>query len=634
MALLKPDKLLNHFPRVRGLLHPGDNHRSRHYIESTANAVPTPKRISQSPLYHAVYAPLKSDAQEIRLLRLKPSRNIEAQPQGYLVTVSLKLNPQYEALSYVWGDPSITKPVELDGMQWKVTSNLYAALQNLRDASEELLIWVDALCINQSSTDERSSQVLLMKDIYSKAGIVRVWLGEPTPGSDNALEILREFGRGSILKDMSLNGRPLTIEDGRSLNELLKGPWWKRVWVVQEYVLAWQVTLHCGRAFVSHEGLLRFGQDPTRYRGGWDGDVTNSQGVAVRYYYQREAHYVSPGWKNFFLILGNGCFYSCTDPRDSIYGFLGLANGAIAEYIKPDYTISTVEVYCFTAIQLTHLTGSLKIFNLTRLRPRSARLLPTWVPDWDKLGPWEFEPGSIAEDISAGDTRSRWVYDQNLRDNQVDRLQWEYRPCGRRPLSFEVISNSIVRLKGACLDSISVTSIDTFTLYDAAAKDQRMVMKGWQDLYHRAVKDNTPAGTSLEGASSIFWQVLINGHWPATPTSDRRPCQPSDFEGYQAWFAGLEGQKYTEFHTAIYEASAGRRMFVTQTGLLGVGSVDMEIGDFVYILDGGHTPFILRWVPSESTPETYELVGDCYVHGIMYGEAVGPTTYFHDVFLV
>jgi hypothetical protein len=53
-----------------------------------------------------------------------------------------------------------------------------------------------------------------MKDIYSKAGLVRIWLGEPTPGSDNAFEILREFGRGTILKHMRLNGRSLTIEDG------------------------------------------------------------------------------------------------------------------------------------------------------------------------------------------------------------------------------------------------------------------------------------------------------------------------------------------------------------------------------------------------------------------------------------
>ena len=153
------------------------------------------------------------------------------------------------------------------------------------------------------------------------------------------------------------------------------------MWVVQEYVLAWQVTLHCGRAFVSHEGLLRFGQDPTRYRGGWDGDVTESQVVAVRYYYQREIYYYSSALESFYSILGNGCFYSCTDPRDSIYGFLWLAHGAIAESIKPDYTISTVEVFYNTAIQLTHHPKALKIFDLTRLRPGNARLLPTWVPD-------------------------------------------------------------------------------------------------------------------------------------------------------------------------------------------------------------------------------------------------------------
>ena len=116
---------------------------------------------------------------------------------------------------------ALPQPVELHGRQWEITSNLNAALRHLRDVSEELLIWVDALCIDQSSVDERNSQVLLMKSVYSKAAMVRVWLGESTPGSDEAIEILKEFSRGASFGDIRINGGPLDISHTRYVNDLL-----------------------------------------------------------------------------------------------------------------------------------------------------------------------------------------------------------------------------------------------------------------------------------------------------------------------------------------------------------------------------------------------------------------------------
>ena len=68
-----------------------------------------------------------------------------------------------------------------------------------------------------------------MKSVYSKAVMVRVWLGESTPGSDEAIEILKEFSRGASFGDIRINGGPLDISHTQYVNDLLTRSWFKRV---------------------------------------------------------------------------------------------------------------------------------------------------------------------------------------------------------------------------------------------------------------------------------------------------------------------------------------------------------------------------------------------------------------------
>lgn len=61
-----------------------------------------------------------------------------------------------------------------------VTPNCATALRRLR-ASELIRgrgVWVDAICINQSSKEDKSVQVEMMAEVYEKAAAVAVWLGE------------------------------------------------------------------------------------------------------------------------------------------------------------------------------------------------------------------------------------------------------------------------------------------------------------------------------------------------------------------------------------------------------------------------------------------------------------------------
>ena len=113
----------------------------------------------------SVYTPLRRP-REFRLLQLDPVKNSENLACS-LVQNSLDDCPEYEALSYSWGDPTITQGINCNCVQVQVTVNLYHALRSLRLRDEPRMIWVDALCIDQSNLAERSHQVRMMGDVYS-----------------------------------------------------------------------------------------------------------------------------------------------------------------------------------------------------------------------------------------------------------------------------------------------------------------------------------------------------------------------------------------------------------------------------------------------------------------------------------
>jgi hypothetical protein len=120
-----------------------------------------------------IYSPLQEG--RIRIVTLRPglpSDDIRCD----LEEVDLSQSPLYEALSYVWGPTRGAKRVFLGSQEYLVTQNLAEALKELRD-SNNLRLWVDALCNNQSDISERKEQVKSMNLVYENAIRVIAWLG-------------------------------------------------------------------------------------------------------------------------------------------------------------------------------------------------------------------------------------------------------------------------------------------------------------------------------------------------------------------------------------------------------------------------------------------------------------------------
>lgn len=115
-----------------------------------------------------LFSHLDEDRNEFRLIKLSPG--IKTDPiHCTLLHVTGNHAFNYEALSYVWGDPSQLAVILLNGYDFDVTLNLRRALSELRSKTEDVVLWTDAICINQANLKERGSQVCRMREIYSNA---------------------------------------------------------------------------------------------------------------------------------------------------------------------------------------------------------------------------------------------------------------------------------------------------------------------------------------------------------------------------------------------------------------------------------------------------------------------------------
>lgn len=130
------------------------------------------------------------DRKSIRLLSLQPGRSNEIRIT--LQEVPLRDLPRYEALSYAWEGQAPSYPVSCHGAQLLVTKNCQAALRSLRLKRHERLLWIDSICIDQTSAKERENQVQLMEDVYSKAANVIIWLGDETELSRFAMSYMND----------------------------------------------------------------------------------------------------------------------------------------------------------------------------------------------------------------------------------------------------------------------------------------------------------------------------------------------------------------------------------------------------------------------------------------------------------
>lgn len=317
--------------------------------------------------------------------------------------------PGYEAISYVWGDPSETSDIICSGQQLAVPKSLHSALCRFRFASQKRTLWADAICINQRDLGEQSAQVSIMGKIYSQARQVLIWLGEETEYDSEAFNAVSQLE--TALPTPLPNDSEIFIRAVNSIPRsswlqiacLLQNPWFQRVWVIQEVRMARSAQLFHGSKSIAWSKFAEAVEKISLYNIETIFAASKLALLALKNIGLMREKLESR--RPFLQLLCYARDFKSTDPRDKLFALLGLCDSDAVPWESPNYTIPASKLFVQYTKQelisgsLIHLSATNYIEDITQL------VLLTWVPDWSR--PVENQPlEAHGVDIGAGGTSS------------------------------------------------------------------------------------------------------------------------------------------------------------------------------------------------------------------------------------
>ena len=602
------------------------------------------KTLSDLPQFE--FRPLNNEKSEIRVVYLQGTSTVitqdgfESLACAFIEHVSLQAESKFLALSYVWGDATQKFPILLDGHVFHVTRNLFEALKRLQHADYTVPIWIDAICINQADKQEKNQQVQQMGDIYRSAQLVIGMLGPAADNSDTAMkamsfagqQLLNRPDRASFQVRHELMARILPVDTSNTalafptapVVALMSRPWWQRIWIVQEVVLAKMVYLICGDMDVPFYFML------LAFSTLFDLPMLNAYGCGQL---KGRLAPLSPILKCNPSLLhaaaqGHGqdrqpllqrineaqCLQA-TEKKDHVYALLGMASDTDRLGIKLDYSKSCAEAFMQVAEGL--LVGQRNLQILSRCQtPKKVEGLPSWVPDW-----------------SQRTDHTMWSAKYSL-----------YSAGGSDGSTSITIRDRAIGLSGA-LASI-VKELGPSWNDEESLDDPRFIRGSLAEIETFARKNCHAYSSDKELEAAIYRTPILDSEFSLHPERGETTIRASI--GARAAFAAYRslrddadvydsqlGQRVDPNRLFVYMVSLllglrRRCIFATDKGYLGLGPRNLETGDLICVFPGAAVPFALRERDDgvgrlESTVWTKErreceLVGECYVHGIMDGE--------------
>jgi hypothetical protein len=578
--------------------------------------------------YH--YEPLPPEA-SFRVLELLPGD--EHDDISYILHFAdWNHPPSYEALSYTWGDTGVKVPTFCSGKRLEVMPNLSDGLRTLRWKTRSRMIWADAVCINQRDMDERSEQVNKMLWIYRGATRVLVWLGPDENGyaamAVHAMEEIMRVWAKQENKALAITKRaPAWTElacnsasTWHSIKWFFSRPWFSRLWVLQEVNSGPEVLVICAEFEIRWQVVKSIAEyiessDIYEVYGFWESELWSALTIMGDHTRRKTDD------KGRMDVLHSLRRFHTTDPRDKIYAVLGMEAFQVEEFqleekdtypisekpwISADYTKSTVEVY-------RDLAATLILKEPRNLNPlsyvQSGRGLanddfPSWVPRWDQTNKVH-TISSCMDNPTTDASRGLPVFVQISESNK-----------------------NILEVAGLHFDTVGMcTEVENELWFHSEI--HRMEDHPVLDFWRRQQSNPTRYPT---GDTSIFAYaaaLTVGKHYRHISIED----YTKSFEAYLVRLQNVEMQKLDDSNSSLpkevktcnwrkWERAArdtcwNRTIFTTNKGYIGVGPKFLLIGDLVCVLSGGRVPFILR-----RKGDIFQLIGECYVHGIMSGQAL------------
>ncbi|KAI1414920.1 HET-domain-containing protein [Hypoxylon sp. FL1857] len=584
---------------------------------------------------------IEPECNQFRILTLLPGSG-EQPLECILEHGDIGKSPPYEAISYVWGDPEDKVEITCNGKTLAITAGLAVVLRHFRSPSERRSLWADAVCINQDDNEERGRQVRRMKDIYSKASQVLIWLGKEEDDSNIGLAVASDIAHachqyisnGGSLQTISFNEESTQKLFGKfrdssefprlsAFAKIVRRLWFTRVWVVQELALATQATVFCGNSSISWTDLMAAitAQDHLNL---WLSDHERNAYVFIL---ERARQEWSTGVRRSLLsVLFRYRILDASDPRDKIFGLNALTKSELlgVEALQPNYDVDTTKLYTDVAKEILKHSSDLNLLSVPRRLEGLGPTLPSWVPDW---------------------TNTRLTAPLGLANySDINEIAFTTSGSSRPDFEFGGADLTSLGVRGRCMDRIA--AVGTVLRLDHLPRTDyhgvrlpkcTFVLDNWsrvaelrkRELYvaGEPIRDafiQTLATESTHETIEILRQQLDILERNATITRwlrflprflpdwllDKVVCL-----GHAVLFYRRNDQMTLDFRIHL-SSLADRRVFRTDKGYIGLGSALAEAGDEIAVIKGAKVPLILR-----ATGSQWALQGDCFVKGIMRGEA-------------
>lgn len=583
----------------------------------------------------------------------------------------------YEALSYVWGSV-VDKPetITVNGAkELPITTNLSSALRYLRYPAEERVLWVDAICINQEDLTERGHQVAYMHRIYQQATTVQIWLGLEADDSEFTMKQLDGIGSAvqtAWTKDVRWVLLPRNTDDysrmlasftqqldlserlWQGLHSFFTRPWFERVWIRQEInpanVAFFDVTLAnpveaqadhmhqpdidilkrlspgssgaaqliCGNSTMSWWNLRNaMTCFQMKLMVGKLGPRTIPISNKARFRLSLVQSLCQTRVYSWASLVRDLRYTKCTDSRDRIYAVCSMMAAPDAPLvITPDYTRPAVDVY--RDVVLPHIKHSKSLDILRHCVGTGTPGHPSWIPDWMNEDP---------PHLGFNDNSRQFLASSHF-----------YADVG-------AVGHDAIEVPAVVIDSVDKT-FPPFSQVPQST-EERLASECWETIIpgfmgNGNLRDECPGGgTYLSAILDLltFRNVSETEHPPSDIYPKREMakqmiellvygCLVSHAKHAEETARSIDEGEFNKLRDSIWSASAmNYGLCRTEKGYLCMVPSWTTQGDVVAVLIGSEIPFVLRRIQTTSGSSTaqYRIVGPCYVHGFMDGEALlGP----------
>ena len=616
------------------------------------------------------YDKLEGD-RHIRLLILHRRKSTDS-INCTLFEVSLDRAPTYEAISYTWSDSKEMLKIRVNGGQLEIPKNAHRILESRKSLWKPRLLWIDSVCINQRDVPEKTRQIKLMGDIYGKAFVVSVCLQPPENPNNEAAGPLEPLLASHILDELLWtdlwvsNGLSVWLQYApqcrkprwRAFQNLVRNRWFDRVWVIQEVALAKSVRILYGKVEIPWQhlievmslcykhtaiaSLLETTTDPLK-RQLAPTSLTNAQLMA---YFRRQINEEnvtddkvidgrSPSL-SFSSVLYASHHFAAKDPRDKVFGIQGFCTvDGGGGLISPNYEKTVADTYKDAADYILAKESPYRLLSYAGIGYFSEPskidgVLPSWCPDWSRRPRVLILSYNNPEtDYCAGgeeDTASKYPETKSsslmVRGQLVDTIvllgekfvRGDEDACGDWS-----VNDGVANLYKSAENSYRLLREFDYKggPYPYTSPPQLLHDAYWRTLIGDRTDTTRPAPAKL-GKEFDTWRRFMAEVVPRFLSNPNQPVPADILARYGA---------PPEFSSLVATRALGRKLCITSRGYIGLVPPFAEVGDAVFLIRGAQVPFVLRIVEgplsSEGSRVLCHLVGEAYVHGLMYGDVVG-----------